>query len=39
VVSDLGPRITGHDPLFDDVGWNHLTSACRLSLPPLRNLP
>jgi len=39
VVSDLGPRITGYDPLFDEIGWKHLTAACRLSLPPLRNLP
>jgi len=27
------------NPTFDDVGWKHLTSACRLSLPPLRDLP
>jgi hypothetical protein len=39
VVDELGPKITGFDPLFDDTGWQRLAAATRLSLPPLRNLP
>jgi hypothetical protein len=39
VVDELGPKITGYDPLFDDIGWDRLAAATRLSLPPLRNLP
>ena len=39
VVGELGTRITGYDPLFDDTGRKHLAEACKLSLPPLRNLP
>lgn len=38
-ASELGPRITGYDRLFDDIGWKHLAAATRLSLPPLRTLP
>ena len=38
-AGELGPRITGYDLLFDDIGWKHLAAACQLSLPPLRNLP
>jgi hypothetical protein len=39
VIGELGPRLNGYDPLFDDIGWKHLAAACQLSLPPLRNLP
>jgi hypothetical protein len=38
-VSELGLRISGYDPVFDDIGWKHLAAACQLSLPPLRTLP
>jgi hypothetical protein len=38
-AGELDPRITGYDPLFDDIGWKHLAAAIQLSLPPLRTLP
>jgi hypothetical protein len=38
-AGELGPKITGYDPLFDDIGWKHLAAATQLSLPPLRDLP
>jgi hypothetical protein len=39
VISQLSPKITGYDALFDDIGWGHLAAAIQLSLPPLQTLP